>query len=103
MIEKRGHVDRCLPGLCCENIGVFRHVFSVLTHALFPAAMLPKPRLGKRSPLGALVSSTCPSYLEKVETGINVATGAGSQATSRVKGHPGLKVSSPLTHQNFSL
>ncbi|XP_028257284.1 zinc finger protein 395a isoform X2 [Parambassis ranga] len=54
--------------------------------------MLPKTRLGKRSPLGALVSSTCPSYLEKVETGITVATGAGSQATSRVKGHPGLKV-----------
>ncbi|XP_029283616.1 zinc finger protein 395-like isoform X2 [Cottoperca gobio] len=50
--------------------------------------MLPKTRLGKRSPLGALVSATCPTG----ETGITVTTAAGQQAISRVKGHPGLKV-----------
>ncbi|XP_022605612.1 zinc finger protein 395-like [Seriola dumerili] len=60
--------------------------------------MLPKTRLGKRSPLGALVSSTCPvaagahMHLETGEAGVTVATAAGQQASSRVKGHPGLKV-----------
>ncbi|XP_040894147.1 LOW QUALITY PROTEIN: zinc finger protein 395a [Toxotes jaculatrix] len=59
--------------------------------------MLPKTRLGKRSPLGALVSSTCPvagthPNLETGETGLTGATAAGHQAFSRVKGHHGLKV-----------
>ncbi|XP_023268138.1 zinc finger protein 395-like [Seriola lalandi dorsalis] len=60
--------------------------------------MLPKTRLGKRSPFGALVSSTCPAaagahmHLETGEAGVTVATAAGQQASSRVKGHPGLKV-----------
>ncbi|KAM7405610.1 hypothetical protein PAMP_000045 [Pampus punctatissimus] len=49
--------------------------------------MLPKARLGKRSPLGALVSPRADP-----ETGITVATAAGQQAVSRTKGHPGLKV-----------
>ncbi|KAF3686164.1 Zinc finger protein 395 [Channa argus] len=55
--------------------------------------MLPKSRLGKRSPLRALVASTCPTAgphtnLETGETDISVA--AGQQ--TKVKGHPGLKV-----------
>ncbi|KAM9367055.1 zinc finger protein 395a [Symphorus nematophorus] len=49
--------------------------------------MLPKTRLGKRSPLGALVSSSsCPT------AAVTMATAAGPQTVSRVKGHPGLKV-----------
>ncbi|XP_070817935.1 zinc finger protein 395-like isoform X1 [Chaetodon trifascialis] len=55
--------------------------------------MLPKTRLGKRSPLGALVSSACPGIQtspETGETGVTMATAAGQQ--TRVKGHPGLKV-----------
>lgn len=57
--------------------------------------MLPKARLGKRSPFGALVSSTCPAAGTQTgqETG---ETAAGQQACSRVKGHPGLKVRSWL-------
>ncbi|KAE8277706.1 Zinc finger protein 395 [Larimichthys crocea] len=43
--------------------------------------MLPKTRLGKRSPLGALVSSMG-------DNGVTVTTAAAG----RVKGHPGLKV-----------
>ncbi|XP_039994177.1 zinc finger protein 395a isoform X2 [Xiphias gladius] len=59
--------------------------------------MLPKTRLGKRSPLGALVNSSCPAAgahanLETGEDGATVATAAGQQPVSRVKGHPGLKV-----------
>ncbi|CAJ1049958.1 zinc finger protein 395a [Xyrichtys novacula] len=59
--------------------------------------MLPKTRLGKRSPLGALVSSTCPASgthpgLETGEAGITMATPAGHQSVGRVKGHLGLKV-----------
>ena len=59
--------------------------------------MLPKTRLGKRSPLGALVSSTSPpagpqTGQEMGETGVTMATAAGQQAISRVKGHLGLKV-----------
>lgn len=54
--------------------------------------MLPKSRLGKRSPLGALVSSACPAAGPHV----NLETGETdvSAAPSRVKGpsHPGLKV-----------
>lgn len=41
--------------------------------------MLPKTRLGKRSPLGALVSSSCPTVQE-------------TRDTSRGEGHPALKV-----------
>uniref|UniRef100_UPI0037E7A443 zinc finger protein 395-like n=1 Tax=Semicossyphus pulcher TaxID=241346 RepID=UPI0037E7A443 len=60
--------------------------------------MLPKTRLGKRSPLGALVSSTCPAAgtqagQETGDTGVYMATAAGQQQNiSKVKGHPGLKV-----------
>ncbi|XP_041650837.1 zinc finger protein 395a [Cheilinus undulatus] len=54
--------------------------------------MLPKTRLGKRSPLGALVSSTCPAGQETGETSITMATAAGQQPISRVKVHPGMKV-----------
>ncbi|XP_047187596.1 zinc finger protein 395a isoform X2 [Scophthalmus maximus] len=60
--------------------------------------MLPKTRLGKRSPLGALVvSSVCPATgthtnPETGETGVTVATAAGPQAVARVRGHLGLKV-----------
>ncbi|XP_045889340.1 zinc finger protein 395a [Micropterus dolomieu] len=57
--------------------------------------MLPKARLGKRSPFGALVSSTCPAAGTQTgqETGQETGeTAAGQQACSRVKGHPGLKV-----------
>ncbi|XP_042343941.1 zinc finger protein 395a [Plectropomus leopardus] len=59
--------------------------------------MLPKTRLGKRSPLGALVSSTCSpagtqTGQETGETSVIVSTAAAQQAISRVKGHPGLKV-----------
>ncbi|XP_054483583.1 zinc finger protein 395a isoform X2 [Anoplopoma fimbria] len=59
--------------------------------------MLPKTRLGKRSPLGALVSSTClqagtQTGQETGETGVTMATAPGQQATSRLKGHPMLKV-----------
>ncbi|XP_018548427.1 zinc finger protein 704 [Lates calcarifer] len=61
------------------------------------AGMLPKTRLGKRSPLGALVSSTCPAagthmHPETGETGVIMATAAGQQPFNRVKAHPGLKV-----------
>ncbi|XP_026234149.1 zinc finger protein 395a [Anabas testudineus] len=59
--------------------------------------MLPKTRLGKRSPLGALVSSTCPAAgphinLEAGEADTSMA--AAQQAVSRVRGlnHSGLKV-----------
>ncbi|XP_061564340.1 zinc finger protein 395-like isoform X2 [Cololabis saira] len=57
--------------------------------------MFPKPRLGKRSPFGALVSSTCPSAGTQAHLdtpGIAVATGAGQQGINRVKGHSNLKV-----------
>nr|XP_033484678.1 zinc finger protein 395a [Epinephelus lanceolatus] len=59
--------------------------------------MLPKTRLGKRSPLGALVSSTCPPAgthigQEMGETSVIMSIAAGQQAISRVKGHPELKV-----------
>ncbi|TDH17407.1 hypothetical protein EPR50_G00009560 [Perca flavescens] len=58
--------------------------------------MLPKTRLGKRSPFGALVgSSSCPPAgpgQETGETAVTMATAAGQQAVGRVKGHPGLKV-----------
>ncbi|KAK5873506.1 hypothetical protein PBY51_018542 [Eleginops maclovinus] len=48
--------------------------------------MLPKTRLGKRSPLGALLNATCTTG----EPGVTVAS--GQPAFGRVKGHPGLKV-----------
>ncbi|KAM8762973.1 zinc finger protein 395a [Acanthopagrus schlegelii] len=55
--------------------------------------MLPKTRLGKRSPLGALVSSTCPAAGQVTgDTGVTMETAAGHLTASRVKGHPGLKV-----------
>ncbi|XP_029904106.1 zinc finger protein 395a [Myripristis murdjan] len=65
--------------------------------------MVPKTRLGKRSPLGALVSAACPTLeglLDRAtspdrEVGvacIATATGARAQANGRVKLHPGLKV-----------
>nr|XP_020458319.1 zinc finger protein 395-like [Monopterus albus] len=61
--------------------------------------MFPKTRLGKRSPLGTLVSSTCPAAGAHTnpETGeigvtVTVAAAAGQQAINRVRGHPGLKV-----------
>uniref|UniRef100_A0A3P8RL46 Zinc finger protein 395a n=1 Tax=Amphiprion percula TaxID=161767 RepID=A0A3P8RL46_AMPPE len=46
--------------------------------------MLPKTRLGKRSPLGALLSSTCPTHthLETGETDVTMATAAGQHFTS---------------------
>ncbi|KAM6943318.1 zinc finger protein 395a [Xenentodon cancila] len=55
--------------------------------------MFPKTRLGKRSPFGALVTSTCPSagMQAHLDMGIAVATGAGQQGISRVKGHSDLK------------
>uniref|UniRef100_A0A669E1S3 Zinc finger protein 395a n=3 Tax=Oreochromis TaxID=8139 RepID=A0A669E1S3_ORENI len=54
--------------------------------------MIPKARLGKRSPLGALVTSTSPGInLETGETVVTMAV-AGQQATSRADGHLGLKV-----------
>lgn len=67
---------------------------AVLTETpLFLADMIPKARLGKRSPLGALVTSTCPGV--NLETGETVVTmvAAGQQATSRADSHLGLKVS----------
>ncbi|KAJ4919103.1 hypothetical protein JOQ06_021634, partial [Pogonophryne albipinna] len=48
--------------------------------------MLPKTRLGKRSPLGALLNATCITG----DPGVTVAT--EHPAVGRVKGHPGLKV-----------
>ncbi|XP_060904325.1 zinc finger protein 395a [Labrus mixtus] len=59
--------------------------------------MLPKTRLGKRSPFGALVSSACPAAgthagQETGETSIAMATVGGEHPISRVKGHPGMKV-----------
>ncbi|XP_029354832.1 zinc finger protein 395-like [Echeneis naucrates] len=57
--------------------------------------MLPRSRLGKRSPLGALVSPTCPppgAPTTNQDTGTTAATLAGEQPTSGVKGHLGLKV-----------
>ncbi|KAK1891234.1 Zinc finger protein 395 [Dissostichus eleginoides] len=48
--------------------------------------MLPKTRLGKRSPLGALLNATCVTG----DPGITVET--EHPAVGRVKGHPGLKV-----------
>nr|XP_046253863.1 zinc finger protein 395a isoform X2 [Scatophagus argus] len=59
--------------------------------------MLPKTRLGKRSPLGALVSSSCPAAgtptgQETGDMGVTMATAAGQQTICRVRGHPGLKV-----------
>ncbi|XP_062276383.1 zinc finger protein 395-like isoform X2 [Scomber scombrus] len=57
------------------------------------ADMIPKNRLGKRSPLGALVSATAGPRADQEtgETSVITATGAGQHAVSRVKGHPGLK------------
>ncbi|XP_068174644.1 zinc finger protein 395a isoform X2 [Antennarius striatus] len=52
--------------------------------------MLPKTRLGKRSPLGALVGA--PPGKEPDDTGITMATTARQPTPSRVKGHPVLKV-----------
>lgn len=64
---------------------------AVLTETpLFLADMIPKARLGKRSPLGALVTSTCPGV--NLETVVTMVA-AGQQATSRADGHLGLKVS----------
>ncbi|XP_051234764.1 zinc finger protein 395 [Dicentrarchus labrax] len=56
--------------------------------------MLPKTRLGKRSPLGALVSSAAGTQpgQQTGETGVTMATAAGQQTVSRARGHPGLKV-----------
>ncbi|XP_074523110.1 zinc finger protein 395-like [Halichoeres trimaculatus] len=59
--------------------------------------MLPKTRLGKRSPLGTLLSSSCPASgtqtgQESSDTSVIMSTAAGQQSISRVKGHPGLKV-----------
>lgn len=70
------------------------HIPAVLTETpLFLADMIPKARLGKRSPLGALVTSTSPGInLETGETVVTMAV-AGQQATSRADGHLGLKVS----------
>lgn len=48
--------------------------------------MFPKTRLGKRSPLGALVSSSSPV------PGPRIDQETGETSMSRVKGHPGLKV-----------
>lgn len=60
--------------------------------------MLPKSRLGKRSPLGTLVSALYPAGgtlagQDTGYTGIAMATGAGQQSTGRGKGHPSPKVS----------
>ncbi|KAM9765490.1 zinc finger protein 395a isoform 2-T3 [Menidia menidia] len=54
--------------------------------------MIPKTRLGKRSPLGALLSSACPPGGTHLEQGRPVPQGAGLQGISRVKGHADLKV-----------
>ncbi|KAI4791620.1 hypothetical protein KUCAC02_033900, partial [Chaenocephalus aceratus] len=51
--------------------------------------MLPKTRLGKRSPLGALLNATCITG----DPGVTVAT--EHPAVGRVKGHPGLKFLRP--------
>ncbi|XP_024151591.1 zinc finger protein 395a [Oryzias melastigma] len=53
--------------------------------------MLPKTRLGKRSPFGALVSSAC-SAAEAAKTGFTAAMGSEQAGISRVKGHGDLKV-----------
>ncbi|MFT7812987.1 zinc finger protein 395a-like [Arapaima gigas] len=69
------------------------------------ATAVPKLRLGKRSPMGALVSPSCPStdvLLDNTRTHGHEAeeapVGSGPQATfqpcSRVKLHPGQKVNS---------
>lgn len=53
--------------------------------------MIPKARLGKRSPLGALVTSAYQGA--QAETGESAVTmAAGQHATSRADGHLGLKV-----------
>ncbi|KAM6980519.1 zinc finger protein 395a [Aplochiton taeniatus] len=55
--------------------------------------MLPKSRLGKRSPLGALVCTSCPSLEGPLETGLHGnLEGAESKTPGRVKLHPGQKV-----------
>ncbi|XP_038131686.1 zinc finger protein 395a [Cyprinodon tularosa] len=51
--------------------------------------MMPNTRLGKRSPLGALVGPPCP---EANRTSIAMATVAGQQGIGRVRGHNDLKV-----------
>uniref|UniRef100_UPI003AB063C0 zinc finger protein 395-like n=1 Tax=Centroberyx gerrardi TaxID=166262 RepID=UPI003AB063C0 len=57
--------------------------------------MLPKTRLGKRSPLGALLSGPVPDGPPDPgdqEAGIATATGPGPQVAGRPKLHPGQKV-----------
>uniref|UniRef100_A0A8C5G3Q7 Zinc finger protein 704-like n=1 Tax=Gouania willdenowi TaxID=441366 RepID=A0A8C5G3Q7_GOUWI len=59
-----------------------------------PQDMLPKARLGKRSPLGALLSFSCPApgtHLDAHEAGITMETAPGHQ-TTKFKGHPAMKV-----------
>ncbi|XP_047219848.1 zinc finger protein 395-like isoform X2 [Girardinichthys multiradiatus] len=50
--------------------------------------MMPNTRLGKRSPFGSLVGSSCP---EPNKTSTTKATGAGQQGISRVRDHGDLK------------
>ncbi|KAM3877466.1 zinc finger protein 395-like [Diretmus argenteus] len=72
--------------------------------------MLPKTRLGKRSPLGALVSSSCPflegpldpETLQDQEMGvacIAMATEPGPQVTARVKVQPAQKLLKKTEHR----
>ncbi|XP_076003106.1 zinc finger protein 395-like [Genypterus blacodes] len=63
--------------------------------------MLPKTRLGKRSPMGALVGSSCiPTDEETGETVITMATGC--PGIGRLRHHPGLKVSSQCSGHGSS-
>ncbi|XP_072235945.1 zinc finger protein 395a isoform X2 [Leuresthes tenuis] len=57
-----------------------------------PADMIPKTRLGKRSPFGALVSTACPAAGSHLEMGKTITAGTGQQGINRVKGHADLKV-----------
>ncbi|KAM4593318.1 zinc finger protein 395a [Odontesthes bonariensis] len=54
--------------------------------------MIPKTRLGKRSPFGALLSAACPGAGSHLEMGKTIATGTGQEGINRVKGHADLKV-----------
>ncbi|XP_028999803.1 zinc finger protein 395-like isoform X2 [Betta splendens] len=54
--------------------------------------MLPKTRLGKRSPLGALLTNPAAGPHTNLETGEADVFMAAQPAASRAKGHPGLKV-----------
>ncbi|MEQ2279517.1 hypothetical protein AMECASPLE_010322 [Ameca splendens] len=58
--------------------------------------MMPNTRLGKRSPFGSLVGSSCP---EPNKTSTTKATRAGQQGISRVRDHGDLKVPAGNNHK----